>query len=222
MHLSIRCVTYVQYFVLLTAVFFFLQELHHYQSVEHAYAPLELFKLRDSRKSALAKEKGITLIAVPCWWDFQEERYHVRVGVVGLSDVLVSHSLVATIKQSRPDLLADSPARVSAAIPGSMPADWLPPVRTKPIEDVGEITTACFMTGSDVDPANWYPPVPSLVCDNLNRWMFEKYDGVRAIWNPVKRSFYSRHGNVLSMPQHMVEHMPTKVFLDGELWYCSS
>jgi len=49
--------------------------------------------------------------------------------------------------------------------------------------------------------------------------MFEKYDGVRAFWNPTKRAFYSRRGNVLPIPQHIVDTMPSDIFLDGELWY---
>ena len=53
----------------------------------------------------------------------------------------------------------------------------------------------------------------------LNRWIFEKYDGVRAFWNPLKKRFYSRHGNVFSFPQEIVDAMPTDIFLDGELWY---
>jgi len=49
--------------------------------------------------------------------------------------------------------------------------------------------------------------------------MFEKYDGVRGFWNPEKRQFYSRRGNVLKMPQEIIDSMPTDIFLDGELWY---
>jgi len=48
--------------------------------------------------------------------------------------------------------------------------------------------------------------------------MFEKYDGVRAFWNPSKKQFYSRRGNLLSLPQEIVDSMPTDMFLDGELW----
>jgi len=52
------------------------------------------------------------------------------------------------------------------------------------------------------------------------RWLFEKYDGVRAFWNPLKKAFYSRRGNKFtSFPQHIIDSMPSDVFLDGELWY---
>jgi len=50
------------------------------------------------------------------------------------------------------------------------------------------------------------------------RWMFEKYDGVRAFWNPSKQAFYSRHGNQFALPEDIVASMPTDLFLDGELW----
>jgi len=48
--------------------------------------------------------------------------------------------------------------------------------------------------------------------------MFEKYDGIRAFWNPVKQSFYSRFGRKLDIPQYIVDTMPAHMFLDGEIW----
>lgn len=48
--------------------------------------------------------------------------------------------------------------------------------------------------------------------------MFEKYDGVRAFWNPLKKLFYSRNGNILPMPNEVIQAMPPDTFLDGELW----
>ena len=48
--------------------------------------------------------------------------------------------------------------------------------------------------------------------------MFEKYDGVRGFWNPETRLFYSRRGNVLPLPDDVINAMPTDTFLDGELW----
>src|SRR3954462_13173970 len=49
--------------------------------------------------------------------------------------------------------------------------------------------------------------------------MFEKYDGVRGFWNPLKRAFYSRRGFKFTIPQEIVDAMPGDIFLDGELWY---
>jgi len=48
--------------------------------------------------------------------------------------------------------------------------------------------------------------------------MFEKYDGVRGFWNPLKRAFYSRQGNRFTFPQEILDAMPVDLFLDGELW----
>lgn len=59
----------------------------------------------------------------------------------------------------------------------------------------------------------------SLIILYFNRWLFEKYDGVRGFWNPTKRAFYSRLGNQLRIPQEIVDAMPSDIFLDGELWY---
>lgn len=53
-----------------------------------------------------------------------------------------------------------------------------------------------------------------------DRWMFEKYDGVRGFWNPLKRAFYSRSGVKFDhFPREIVDSMPDDIFLDGELWY---
>lgn len=50
------------------------------------------------------------------------------------------------------------------------------------------------------------------------RWLFEKYDGIRGFWNPLQKTFFSRHGKRLRMPQRIIDAMPN-IFLDGELWY---
>jgi len=65
--------------------------------------------------------------------------------------------------------------------------------------------TACFMTLTDVNPKGW--------------WMFEKYDGIRAFWNPNKRSFFSRFGRAFDIPQEIIDSMPTNIFFDGEIWF---
>jgi len=51
--------------------------------------------------------------------------------------------------------------------------------------------------------------------------MFEKYDGIRAFWNPEKKAFLSRFGKTFNIPSDFISAMPT-IFLDGELWYGSS
>lgn len=50
------------------------------------------------------------------------------------------------------------------------------------------------------------------------RLMFEKYDGIRAVWHPTERVFYSRKGNVLTLPHLVTDSMPS-IWLDGEIWY---
>ena len=60
--------------------------------------------------------------------------------------------------------------------------------------------------------------LPSWLFDLMNRWMLEKYDGVRAFWNPQSRCFYSRKGLKKNLPQDIIDSMPN-IFLDGELWY---
>jgi len=50
------------------------------------------------------------------------------------------------------------------------------------------------------------------------RWVFEKYDGIRGFWNPLKKAMFSRGGHKLSLPQEVLDDMPGDLFLDGELW----
>jgi len=53
----------------------------------------------------------------------------------------------------------------------------------------------------------------------MYRWVFEKYDGVRGFWNPATKTFYSRSGHPLRLPQEVTDAMPNDIFLDGEIWY---
>src|SRR5690242_13453968 len=55
-----------------------------------------------------------------------------------------------------------------------------------------------------------------------HRWLFEKYDGIRGFWNPLKKAMFSRQGRKFNLPQHILDAMPSNIFLDGELWYCFS
>ena len=57
---------------------------------------------------------------------------------------------------------------------------------------------------------------------NYHRWIFEKYDGIRGFWNPVKKAFFSRKGRQFAFPKEVIDTMPTDLFLDGELWYDNS
>jgi len=52
--------------------------------------------------------------------------------------------------------------------------------------------------------------------------MFEKYDGIRAFWNPEQKCFFSKKGNKLVLPQDVVESMPSDIYLDGEFWYITT
>jgi len=48
--------------------------------------------------------------------------------------------------------------------------------------------------------------------------LFEKYDGIRGFWNPIKYAMYSRGGNKFDLPKEVLADMPD-TFVDGELWY---
>lgn len=112
---------------------------------------------------------------------------------------------MATIAKVRPDVLKGVSVREDLAIPEEMPPRFLEKRMVASVADIGQPSTACFLTRMNTDPIDW--------------WMFEKYDGVRGFWNPSKRAFYSRWGTQLSFPQEVIDAMPTDVYLDGEIWY---
>ncbi len=49
------------------------------------------------------------------------------------------------------------------------------------------------------------------------RWMSEKYDGIRAIWDGKR--FVSRSSNTLQVPSFVTNTLPADTSLDGELWF---
>ena len=50
------------------------QERHHYTATDYLFQPLNVIKERDEKKIKLAKEKGITLLPIPCWWNGKRDR----------------------------------------------------------------------------------------------------------------------------------------------------
>mgnify|MGYP006973207353 CR=1 FL=1 len=69
---------------------------------------------------------------------------------------MLNSSLASTIHQIRPDLnLRDSYPKGSL-IPEQMPQDYLDKIAPRTVVDIGEPTTACFLTTSRVDPTSWY------------------------------------------------------------------
>lgn len=136
-------------------------------------------------------------------------------------------SLAATIKAACPELLQSISVPPTQTIPSEMPANFLSPTEDH-IEDIGQPVTPCFFSLSAVNPEKWLPTHPYDCVYTGNsycccRWIFEKYDGVRAFWNPKKKAFYSRHGKRFSsFPEEIIDSMPDDIFLDGELWYLSA
>ena len=41
----------------------------HYEDIPSAFAPIEMYRLRDFEKQKLCRESGIQLIVIPYWWD---------------------------------------------------------------------------------------------------------------------------------------------------------
>lgn len=57
-----------------------------------------------------------------------------------------------------------------------------------------------------------------LISNPLTRWLGEKYDGVRALWNPRKQILYTRLGNPIQL---LISHVSLFIdrFIDAEIWY---
>ena len=151
--------------------------------------------LQDLNKAALCKEKGITLIEVPYWWDRRVE------------------SLAATIHSQRPELFRHEPIEE--------PIRATPPTQRKiersQSKNLFELlfilkdpTKKVLIAATDWDvtknPKGW--------------WMTEKYDGMRLYWTGSE--FYTRHGTKVKAPPAWVAQMPSGIPLDGELWYVSN
>lgn len=67
----------------------------------------------------MIENRGDTLIIVPCWWDGSTERYYSCL----LHAIMLLHSLLATIKKERPDLLQEYNIKADP-IPEEPPPDF--------------------------------------------------------------------------------------------------
>jgi hypothetical protein len=63
------------------------------------------------------------------------------------------NSLIATIKEVRPDVLKDV-AITASPIPIQMPSSFQQPIEF--IQDIGEPINACFLSRDNVDPSGWF------------------------------------------------------------------
>eukprot|EP00026_Physarum_polycephalum_P001919 Phypoly_transcript_01922.p1 GENE.Phypoly_transcript_01922~~Phypoly_transcript_01922.p1 ORF type:complete len:959 (+),score=104.66 Phypoly_transcript_01922:166-3042(+) len=164
------------------------QDDYHYATTWYSHIPLEATKEGDYLKRHSVQQKGITHIFVPYWWDVTQE------------------SLAATVCFERPDL-----APLMRVDPAP-PIPFNPPFVEQEIEDivpgVGELMYASF------------PPAVSLSITLQPRewWIGEKYDGLRACWNPADRSLYTKTGVPLDIPETYVRSAPG-IFLDCETWF---
>lgn len=52
---------------------------------------------------------------------------------------------------------------------------------------------------------------------NVLRWIFEKYDGLRAIWNCASRVVYSRWAKEIPLLPSILDSLPSSLWLDGEI-----
>src|SRR4051794_10572043 len=58
--------------------------------------------------------------------------------------------------------------------------------------------------------------IASIKTYNLNRWLSEKMDGVRAYWDG--KQLLSRQGSPIEAPEEFLRGLPCDTALDGELW----
>eukprot|EP00026_Physarum_polycephalum_P003134 Phypoly_transcript_03143.p1 GENE.Phypoly_transcript_03143~~Phypoly_transcript_03143.p1 ORF type:complete len:818 (+),score=151.04 Phypoly_transcript_03143:58-2511(+) len=113
-------------------------------------------------------------------------------------------SLVATIKKKRKDLLQE---RQTFAEPLSdIPPKHVLEKWNFDVPDLGVPMLALHAPqAQSFDPQDW--------------WIFEKFDGVRAVWHPGMRELYSRWGSVLQVPNFIKDISPSHLWLDGEIWF---
>ena len=122
--------------------------------------PLETIQSRDAAKREAARQKGLTLIAVPCWWDYKVERYSPPPFLLGHPHTYhlttPPKSLAATIRKVRPDL-AERMHSVAMGDPiaETPPSDFFQKDQGSHIEDIGEPINPCFFVNNSIDPTNW-------------------------------------------------------------------
>ena len=92
-------------------------------------------------------------------------------------------------------------AFAGAATPLRVPTQNATPTKPTVMANLGGVMLAEKWEGEDV--TGW--------------WQSEKLDGVRAIWDPNTRKFFSRAGNEFFAPPWFTEDFPSMP-LDGELW----
>ena len=121
---------------------------------------LERTRKYDEVKQHAVKRSGITLITVPCWWDYRIERYLPPLSLCSLflerlNSFYLLSSLARTVKDVRPDLAHFmTPTEEAESIPTEAPPDFFK-AQIDFIEDIGEPTNPTFFTNSQVDPTDW-------------------------------------------------------------------
>eukprot|EP01114_Cavostelium_apophysatum_P009925 TRINITY_DN2324_c1_g1_i1.p1 TRINITY_DN2324_c1_g1~~TRINITY_DN2324_c1_g1_i1.p1 ORF type:complete len:626 (-),score=120.03 TRINITY_DN2324_c1_g1_i1:24-1901(-) len=154
-----------------------------YQGGQHfeerfRFRSLESQERRDREKRESCRIHGITLVEIPYWWNEKEE------------------SLIATIKNARPDLFVDYRPK--------NPVDFVPIPPSKPIPS------------SPQSPKR--PPLPfdrwTRSIDPTGWFVSEKSDGL-VLWDG--NEFYSSEFPKIRCPQQFKEKMP-KEPLHGLLW----
>jgi len=61
--------------------------------------------------------------------------------------------------------------------------------------------------------------IPSVHTDINNWWIGEKFDGMRACWNPLTKILYSKRSlPIRILSQHFLMMVMVNIFLEGELW----
>jgi hypothetical protein len=119
---------------------------------------VSLYAAKDAMKHTQTKQVGITLITVPFWWDRTPQScvlLFLSPSLILATKLLIERmfSLIATIKEARPDLLQDIVV-AGPSIPSQMPTDLCKP--TEFVEDIGEPINACFLTqNSHINPTGW-------------------------------------------------------------------
>lgn len=110
-------------------------------------------------------------------------------------------SLKATIQLIRPDIQMGASSSLVASPVSPLPTADL--FNDGCVPTVGELMIPMFATSIN-HVTKW--------------WLSEKYDGLRALWNPVTNKLYSRQGRELFI-LHIIQQHFIPEFLDGEIWF---
>eukprot|EP00026_Physarum_polycephalum_P002272 Phypoly_transcript_02278.p1 GENE.Phypoly_transcript_02278~~Phypoly_transcript_02278.p1 ORF type:complete len:919 (+),score=129.98 Phypoly_transcript_02278:81-2837(+) len=200
------------------------QDDYHFITTWYYHRARDCISMRDTLKRETVLRNGITLVQIPCWWDGSINSLQATLLFErpDLSSHFTSEAFPFSAFQPSPPSMSSSPPSLSPLSPSPHSLNSLSssyPIPPNPslkffsawrVPGVGELMSPSFSTSLDEFSENISPLNPW--------WLGEKYDGIRACWNPSDKILYSRIGRDTNLPNQFIRQMPS-IFFECEFWF---